>query len=392
MKQSLCPRRLVALLFALASCRDTARSSANQSAAPAAEFVLAAGDSAFWVTSDATGIHSRGAPLDLALVGGRFVELYVVDDDHSFHGAALIGQRVYRRDLRTGDSLLVFTDSIIPALARDYARRHPDDEPIAPDDDVDDNPRWRATATIDLRAAHGPFVSYTLHTDIERDRAPLWHMSRRGVLDLRFARPATLGDVVGADSESVAQRRASAIKSTFDSVRNTHGAQGIRASAQLSHYRVDPASFAITTVDGAPAVAFSLPGSGEGDAGHMLPLPPLAFAEPIWWSDVASSLPTTSAGGGRDVWHHGSYSVVIRYDSTGSAHLAIRDSTSREWAGGAVSAPARRVYWLDRPRIDRETRHALARAFDEARTYGEGTRVASATRARKKLYLARYSQ
>jgi hypothetical protein len=383
------PTRIALLLIvALAGCRDTLRSSFHTSPAPPAEFLLAAGDSAFWVTSDAAGIHTRGAPINLAQVGGRFVEVYVVDDDHSFHGAELIGQRVYRRDLRTGDSLLVYTDSLVPQLAREYARLHPDDEPISPDEDVDPDPFWRATATLDLRAAHGPFVSYTLHGDVERDRLPLWHSSRRGVLDLRFGRAATLGDVVGPDSDDVIRRRAAALRSTFDSVRSKHDDEGVRATAQLAHYRVDPASFAITTIAGAPAVAFALPGAGEGDAGHMLPLPPLAFTEPLWWNDAVASLPITSSDGGRDIWHHGAYTVVIRYDSSGTARLAIRDSTSREWPAGVVSSPARRIYWLDHPAVDRDTRHALTRAFDEARTYGEGARVALATPS-SSLHLAR---
>lgn len=389
MKQSFLIRLALLLPLALASCRNSARFMSRQPPAPAAEFVLTAGDSAFWVTSDATGIHSRGAPLDLAFIGGRFVELYVVDDDHSFHGAELIGQRVYRRDIRTGDSVLVYTDSIVPQLAREYARLHPDDEPLSADEEVDEDPSLRATATLDLRSAHGPFVSYSLHTDIERDRAALWHGSRRGVLDLRFGRAATLGDVVGADSDDVIRRRGAALVSTFDSVRNNHDFQGIRASAQLAHYRVDPASFAITTVDGGPAVAYSLPGAGEGDAGHQLPLPPLPFTEPIWWSEVASTLPISSVDGARDLWRHGTYSVVVRYDSLGGARLAIRDSSSREWPAGQVSSPARRIYWLDRPRIDHETRVALLRAFDEAKTYGEGAHMASSHRANAANY-ARY--
>ena len=390
MRQPSLFRATFLLPLVLAGCRSSAHSGSSQPPPPAAEFVLAAGDSMFWVRSDSAGVHSRGAPLNLALVGGRFVELYVVDDDHSFHGAELIGQRVYRRDLRTGDSLLVYTDTVVPRLAREYARLHPDDEPLSPDEDVDEDPAWRATATLDLRAAHGPFVSYTLHTDIERDRAPLWHTSRRGVLDLRFGRPATLGDIVGTDSTDVTRRRAVALKSTFDSVRNSRDERSQRASAQLPNYRVDPASFAITTVDGAPAVAFSLPGSGDGDGGHMLPLPPITFSEPVWWSDVAASLPITSSGGSRDIWHHGAYTVVVRYDSTGAAILAIRDSLSREWSGGAISTPARRIYWLDRPAIDRDTRRALTRAFDEARSYGESNRVAS-TGSPGLLHLARTS-
>ena len=155
----------------------------------------------------------------------------------------------------------------------------------------------------------------------------------------------------------------------------------------LAHHRFDPTSFSITTTAGGPAIAYALPGSGEGDAGHVLALDPIAFAQPPWWRDVASSLPMSSSGGARDVWRHGNYSVVVRYDSTGDARLSIRDSTSREWAIGPVSAPATRIFWLDRPRLDEATRRALLRAFDDAAAYGSDTKVASG-RGRATRFLA----
>src|SRR4051812_6217391 len=107
----------VALAFgAVAGCHDGARPAAESP--PAADFVLAAGDSSYWVTSDHGTVRMRGAPLELARVDGRFYELYVEDDDRSFEDAVLVGQRVYRRDLVSGDSLLVYEDTIVPHLAR----------------------------------------------------------------------------------------------------------------------------------------------------------------------------------------------------------------------------------------------------------------------------------
>lgn len=386
MRQLLLARALL-LLPALAGCGDAAHSASLSPAPPAAEFVLAAGDSTFWVTSDAKGIRVRGAPLDLAQVGGRFFELYVVDNDLSFTSADLVGQSVYRRDLRTGDSTVVFTDSLVPQLAREYARAHPDDHRIGPDEEPDEEPALRAIASLDIGAADGPFVSYSLHTDVEREAAPLWHMSRRGVIDLRTGRAATMADVVGTGVADVERRRDIALESALDSVRTSRDERGVRASALLARYRLDPSSFSITTSDGGPAIAYALPGSGEGDAGHVLSLDPIGFAQPAWWRDVASSLPMTSSDGSREVWRHGAYSVVVRYDSAGDARLSIRDSTSREWPVGPVSAPATRIFWLDGPRLDGETRHALSRAFDEAAGYGSDTKVASGRR-RSTLFLA----
>jgi hypothetical protein len=168
------------------------------------------------------------------------------------------------------------------------------------------------------------------------------------------------------------------LRSTLDSVRSSRDERGERAAAMLSYYRLDPASFAVTTVDGAPAVAYALPGAGGGDAGHLLALAPIPIGEPAWWSEAAATLPVSSADGGRDVWRHGTYEVVVRYGSLdGAGELSIRDSTSREWSLGRVPAPATRILWLDRPPLDSASRRALDRAFDESSLYDETVRTAA---------------
>lgn len=360
MRQSLRTRAVLALLPALAGCGNAAGSASRSPVPPTAEFVLAAGDSTYWVTSNANGIRVRGAPIDLAQVDGRFVELYVVDHELSFAGADLIGQSVYRRDLQTGDSTLVYTDSLVPALARQYARAHPTDHRLGADEEPDQEPILRAAATLDLGAAHGRFVSFSLHTDVEREGVPLWHTSRRGVIDLSAGRAAMVSDVAGASTADVERRRDSTLQ-----------------TLQLGRARLDPGSFSIATSAGGPAITYVLPGAGPGDAGQVLALDPIGFAQPAWWRDVASSLPMMSSSGARDVWAHGAYSVVVRYDSTGGARLAIRDSTSREWPVGPVAAPATHIFWLDAPHVDGPARNALLRAFDEAAAYGSDTKVAS---------------
>ena len=146
----------------------------------------------------------------------------------------------------------------------------------------------------------------------------------------------------------------------------------------LPFYRLDPASFSITTLDGAPAVAYAIPGAGFGDAGHLLALAPILIGEPAWWAAAMTTLPVSSADGGRDVWRRGAYEVVVRYDArSGAAQLALRDSTSREWALGRIPAPATRILWLDRPPLDSLWRRALDRAFDESSLYDETVRTAA---------------
>jgi hypothetical protein len=336
----------------------------------------------------------RGAPLELARVDGRFYEVYVADDDRSYQDAVLVGQRIYRRDLITGDSVLVFEDTVVPRLAALYARLHPEDVPLQPTDEASENPLWQATTTIDLVELHGPFLSYTLHADVERDDAAPWHTTRRGVIDLSTGRPASLARVAGGDLARIARRRTLAVASIVDSVRaGGSRIDRVRTAALLRAYHLDPGGFTITVVDGQPAVAYALSGRGEGDEGHLLELPPIPIGEPTWWTEALSSLPVASHDGSRNVWRQRGYEVVARQDSSARvARLLLRDSTSREWPVGTVPVPASRIYWLDQPPVDSVARRALARAFDESAFYDDAVRSAAHRRsaARAVVGLARH--
>lgn len=384
------PLRAALALIGAIACRSP---QADDTSPPAADFVLAAGDSSYWVTSAGGDIALRGAPLELARVDGRFYELYVADDDRSYEDAVLVGQRIFRRDLVTGDSLLVYEDTVVPRLAALYARLHPEDVPLRPTDEANEDPLWQATTTIDFVELHGPFLSYTLHADVERDDAAPWHTSRRGVIDLGTGRGASLARVVGGDVARIARRRTLAVASIVDSVRA--GGSRIdraRTASLLRAYQLDPGGFTLTTLDGQPAVAYALSGRGEGDEGHLLELPPIPIGEPSWWTEALPSLPVASAGGTRQLWRHGRYEVVARQDSSARvARVLLRDSTSREWPVGTVPVPASRIYWLDRPAVDSATRRALTRAFDESALYDDAVRAASLRRPRAQpaLRLAR---
>jgi hypothetical protein len=371
-----------AVLVGVAACHDAA--APDLARAPVVDFVLSAGDSSYWVTSADSTVRLRGAPLELARVDGRFYELYVTDDDRSYEEAVFVGQRIFRRDLITGDSLLVYEDTIVPRLAARYARLHPEDARLRPNEETIDEPLWRVTTTIDLADVHGPFLSFSLHADVERDDTDPWHTSRRGVIDLSTGRPATLERVVGGDVGRVTRRRTVAAAAMIDSVR-AGGDRIDRAltASLLRAYHLDPGGFSISGVDGQPAVAYALSGRGEGDEGHLLELPPIEIGEPAWWREAAPSMPVSSADGTRLVWRHGRYEVVVRQDSsTTAARLLLRDSTSREWPVGTVPVPATRIYWLDRSPIDSASRRALARAFDESALYDEEVRAAFLRRPR----------
>src|SRR4051794_9768242 len=75
------PRMLRRTLLLLALLPVACR--ANRVAPPRANFLIMAGDSTFWIRSGAQGVHARGSPILLGRYGGKFYEVYVVDDDHS---------------------------------------------------------------------------------------------------------------------------------------------------------------------------------------------------------------------------------------------------------------------------------------------------------------------
>jgi len=70
--------------------------------------------------------------------------------------------------------------------------------------------------------------------------------------------------------------------------------------------------------------------------------------------------------------------VVARPTRDDSALLSLVDSAGREWKIAALPALPRRIFWVDSASADSATRHALARAFDEAALYSEDVRATAA--------------
>lgn len=372
-------RRLSTVLaLALAACASPpARSSAPP--APPTEFLLSAGDSTFWVRSGgATGLRVRGAPLILARYGGRFYEIYTVDDDRSYEDALFLGERLYSRDLAGDDSVLVLADSIVPRLARQYGRDNPGARRLGPDDDGPDDPPVSATATIDFLDVHGPYLSYEYHLDTDTPESGATTSLRRGVVDLRATGTARLSDLVGAAAARAALERArAAVVSLEDSIRAVRDARARRAIASLDRFRLDPRSFGLTAVDGEPAVQFDVPGFTDDAAALSLPISPVRLDTLPEWPEIRPTVPAVDDDGTMR-WQEGRYAVIAHPDSTGDvADIAIADSAGREWRVATVTGPVQRIFPLDRPALSSEQRVALSRAFDEAALYDEDTRTAS---------------
>jgi hypothetical protein len=355
--------------------------------APHAEFLVANADSTFWVTSDGRGIRMRGAPLVLAREAGRFHELYVADDDRSFFDAIFVGQRLYRRDLITGDSLQLLSDGEVAGMAERFAREHPDERPLADDEDGAENPRTSAIAELHLVDVHGPYASFEHVTDIEVRGGANHHAAHGGVVDLRTAEEKSVRELFGeAEEARIVPLAESAWRTARDSLLAAAGSRGEAARRAIEYFDFNAGSYALASRDRVPQVQFSVPGSGGNAGGVTIPLPPQPVKAPDWWAAVQDELPLGSPPLYR--WPRKRFELVARSDTAAGnrATLALRDG-EHEWPVGVVQGPVRRVFWLDAPALSRASRQALVRAFDEASLYSEQSRVVLAPRRRGGAWL-----
>ena len=252
---------------------------------PTAEFLVSAGDQTYWVRSDNSGVRIRGSPLILARTGGRYYEIFVSEIDRSFPKALFSGERVFRRDLATGDSAVIYDDTTIVRMSDAYHQQHPRARLLRPEDDPDDDVDISAVGETDVLNVLGPYVALEHRVSIERADDSGDDDTTRAVIDLRNGK----------------------------------------------------------------AVAFD----------HML-------------RDTTVQEAVGEGGLVNRRWRHDGYDVVSHYDSAHKANtLALRDHRGREWRVGLIGSTYVQIFWLDRPKVDPKTRHALSRAFNDATTYGE---------------------
>jgi hypothetical protein len=156
---------------------------------PAAEFLVSAGDQTYWVRSDNSGLRIRGSPLILARTGGRYYEIFVGEIDRSFPRALFSGERVFRRELATGDSTIIYDDTTIVRLSTAYHLTHPRAPLLAPDDDPDDDVDISAVGETDILNVLGPYVAIEHRQSIERADDHDEDDTTRTVIDLRNGKP-----------------------------------------------------------------------------------------------------------------------------------------------------------------------------------------------------------
>jgi hypothetical protein len=154
---------------------------------PHTEFLVATQDSAFWVQTDAQGIHVRGVPMTLARYDGRFHEVYVANLNKSYPDAVFTGEHLFVRDLMTNDSAMVYEDTIVARSAAHYAKANPASVPLDTSADLPDDPALSVTGETDILDIRGPYVlfehrSSIQHGDDEQDD------TTRTAIDLRSGR------------------------------------------------------------------------------------------------------------------------------------------------------------------------------------------------------------
>ncbi len=227
---------------------------------PAAEFIVATPDSTYWVSSGTQGIHVRAVPMTITRYGGRFHEIYVADVDRSFNDAVFTGERLYTRDLVTGDSTLVYDDTSVVKLASHHARSHPESLPLAADDDTPNDPAVIATGETDIIEVRGPYVLLEHRSSFEHIGGEQ-HDTVRAVVNLRTGLAATRADLTH-DAQVLAD------STTLRPVPHTWKRRGYALLA-----RGDAAS---------PSVSLSLRDQGD----RSWPLISVAASARLYWLDT----------------------------------------------------------------------------------------------------------
>jgi len=330
------------------------------------------------VTSDRRGLRIRGEPILITRLDGRFRELYVADDDRSYYDAVFVGQRMFVRDLVRGDSVEILTDTVVPRLARAWAAAHPREEPLGADEEASADPHTTATADVEILDVHPPYVSYEYHTDVDvnAERGGIdRHAARRGVLDLRTGKAATVSLLFGRDAAERAIAEGSAEwDSARDSILARRGDAAEHAQHMLGDLSFDATSFSLDALEQEPEVVFAVPALARRGATPPLALTARPVAAPPWWREQSHELPT-GPDSARS-WRHGVIELVARTgDDPDRARLVLRDAGKHEWSLGSVTAPVQRVFWLDSA-VSPEARRALRRAFNESAQGSEDTRIA----------------
>jgi hypothetical protein len=136
---------------------------------PLAEFLVADASTTYWVKSGPRGISARTSPLILTNADDRFYEVYVGEVTRSYEDAIFIREPIYRRDLLSGDSRILFEDTRISAWEKTYLQRNPDARLLEDEEDSYADVAVAATGESEILAVAGPYVLFDQWATLERE-------------------------------------------------------------------------------------------------------------------------------------------------------------------------------------------------------------------------------
>ncbi len=359
----------------LTACKPAPRAGAR----PDAEFLVVSDDSTAWVRSSADTVIVRRAPMLIATLNGRLIEIYVADDAINFSDATFLVNRVYRRDLVSGDSALVFADSTVLRDVMTYLRTHPNAERLE-----DDEPPVEGARAVESAITPAAVVGTTIGLDVHDDRnvGELGtHDTYRVTVDLLTGRRLSLSEIVtpAQASAAITTARANLISAVVLAGRR-EGAVGKAASRAIAALPFDSLSFTLARTGDSLAVQFLAHDEQVIDEvrdTHRFALEPVPLPAPAWWTEARRTLPRVLADSSTrfDV---GALALNVRYDAEDIAQITARTGTAAR-AVTRMRGPLRRVIAvgdsLIAPRA--QWRRALERAFSESGYYSEQVRAAS---------------
>ena len=325
----------------------------------------------------AHGVAVQRAPIVVAVVGGRLVELYAGDGTRDHEGAAFTWGRLWARDLVRGDSVLLHEAGEVRDEAAAWARAHPDDPALDEDEAGEAGaPPYEAQATVTLLEVTGPYAGLEVHVDRWRDDSLVVHDTRRLTLDLATRRaPVALSALVGSARADRLRRDArAALAEARRRAAAAPVASAARAAAVLGALAIDDEGWTLARDGATPAVRF-LAHAPRADDAHWYELPPLAIDAPAWWDAVRGALPVRDArDSSRARLAAGALALDVATDSAGVATVRLAGGATLVRMGG----PVRRLVPLGDGALalpDSAWRPALRRAFVEAGYYSDDARA-----------------
>ncbi len=370
-------RGLFCVALTLLACSPSPRVGAG--ARVAEEFLLVSDDSTAWVRASADTVVVRRAPLLLATLADRLIEIYVAEESFDFEEATFLVSRVFRRDLVSGDSALVFADSSVLREAMRFVREHPTAERLEDEDTPPDGARSLESSVTPLGVI-GSTIGLEIHVD--RTIGELGtHDTYRATVDIASGRRLSLAQVISPQAAATAlvvahQRFAAAI--VLASRRD--GPVGKAASLALKSLMVDSLSFSLAREGDSLAAIFLAHDEqviDEARDTHRFSLEPIPLAAPAWWRAARAPLPELHSD---SVSHFevGSFTLDVRYDDEDVASVVTRSGRGTR-SVARMRGPLRRVIAVGdsviKPRG--QWRRALENAFSESGYYSDQVRAAS---------------